>query len=136
MKLRVRFAETDQMGVAHHSAYVVWLEAARVEWMRERGLSYRELEASGVSMAVSGLEIRYRRAARFDDVLEVRCRLEALRSRYGRYRYEIVDEGGRPLALAVSEHVPTDRRGRAVRLPAAWLDALAPHVAPATEPTD
>ena len=49
MKLRVRFAETDQMGVAHHSAYVVWLEAARIEWLRARGLDYRRLEEEGVA---------------------------------------------------------------------------------------
>ncbi len=118
------------MGVAHHSAYVVWLEAARVEWMRDRGLSYRELEASGVSMAVSGLELRYRRAARFDDVLRVDCRLVSLRSRYGRYVYRLLNERDELVASGATDHVPTDRRGRAVRLPAVWLDALVPHVEP------
>lgn len=116
------------MGVAHHAAYVVWLEAARVEWMRDRGLSYRELEASGVSMAVSGLELRYRRAARFDDVLRVDCRLVALRSRYGRYAYRLLNEQDELVASGATDHVPTDRRGRAIRLPSAWLDALGPHV--------
>jgi acyl-CoA thioester hydrolase len=130
MNVRVRYAETDAMGVAHHGAYVVWLETARVEWMRERGLSYRELDDSGVAMAVAGLEVRYRAAARFDDVLHLDCRLERLRSRYGRFRYAIRHEDGRLIATAVSEHVPTDRRGRAVRLPRPWLDALAPHVEP------
>jgi acyl-CoA thioester hydrolase len=130
MTVRVRYAETDAMGVAHHGAYVVWLETARVEWMRERGLSYRDLDDSGVAMAVAGLELRYRASARFDDVLHVACRLTALRSRYGRFDYVIRNEEGRTIATAVSEHVPTDRRGRAVRLPAAWLDALAPHVEP------
>mgnify|MGYP006272178467 CR=1 FL=1 len=130
MNVRVRYAETDAMGVAHHGAYVVWLETARVEWMRERGLSYRELDDSGVAMAVAGLEVRYRAAARFDDVLHVDCRLEALRSRYGRFRYEVRHEDGRLIATAVSEHVPTDRRGRAVRLPDPWWTALARHVEP------
>lgn len=124
MTFRVRFAETDQMGVAHHSAYVVWLESARVEWMRERDLSYRELEEQGVSMAVAALEVRYRRAARFDDLIHVDCRLEALRSRYGRYRYTLKGDDDQLLATAVTEHVPTDRRGRAVRLPRPWLEAL------------
>lgn len=118
------------MGVAHHAAYVVWLEAARVEWMRERGLSYRDLEASGVSMAVAGLELRYRRAARFDDVLQVECALAEMRSRFGRFRYRVLDEQGRPVALATSDHVPTDRRGRAIRLPEPWLTALREHVRP------
>jgi len=118
------------MGVAHHAAYVVWLEAARVEWMRDRGLSYRDMEDSGVSMAVSGLELRYRRAARFDDVLRVDCRLVALRSRYGRYAYRLLNEQDELVASGATDHVPTDRRGRAIRLPSAWLDALGPHVEP------
>lgn len=130
MTFRVRFAETDQMGVAHHAAYVVWLEAARVEWMRERGLSYRELEDSGVSMAVSALTVRYRRAVRFDDPIRVDCRLTAVRSRYGRYAYRLASEEGALVATAVTEHVATDRRGKAVRLPAAWLAAFAEHVEP------
>src|SRR5690625_5733421 len=70
-RLRVRFKETDQMGVVHHSEYPVWLEVARIEWLRDRGLSYRELEDSGISLAVSELEVTYRAAARFDDLLEV-----------------------------------------------------------------
>lgn len=130
MTFRVRFAETDQMGVAHHAAYVVWLEAARVEWMRERGLSYRELEDSGVSMAVSALTVRYRRAVRFDDLLRVDCRLTAVRSRFGRYAYRLLRADGEPVATAVTEHVATDRRGKAVRLPAAWLASFAEHVEP------
>jgi acyl-CoA thioester hydrolase len=130
MTLRVRFAETDQMGVAHHAAYVVWLEAARVEWMRERGLSYRELEDDGISMAVSSLRVRYRRAVRFDDLVTVQCRLAEVRSRYGRYEYRLVGEDGAYLADATTEHVATDRRGRAVRLPGRWLDALRAEVRP------
>ena len=76
MELRVRFAETDQMGVAHHATYAVWLEAARVEWLRDLGLSYRDLDAQGVSLAVTGLDVRYRRAVRFDDRLRIDVALE------------------------------------------------------------
>lgn len=120
MKLRVRFAETDQMGVAHHSAYVVWLEAARVEWLRQRGLSYRQIEESGVSLAVSRLEVEYRGACYFDDELTLTARLESVRSRRVAYSYRI-ERGGQLLATAVTEHVPTDRTGRAITLPAEWL---------------
>lgn len=116
------------MGVAHHAAYVVWLEAARVEWMRERGLSYRELETSGISMAVAALDLRYRRAAVFDDVLTIDCSLVALRSRYGRFHYRLIGGNGERVAEATTEHVPTDRRGRAVRLPDPWLASLREHV--------
>lgn len=127
MNLRVRFAETDQMGVVHHAAYVVWLEAARVEWMRERGLSYRALEEGGLSMAVSGLEVRYRSACRFDDVVRIDCALVELRSRHATFDYRLFVED-RLVATARTTHVPTDRRGRAVRLPADWSEAFAPHL--------
>jgi acyl-CoA thioester hydrolase len=125
VRLRVRFAETDQMGIAHHSAYVVWMEAARVEWLRERGLSYRRLEEEGVSLAVSRLELGYRTAARFDDEVEIETRLVQARSRRFRFEYRLTrPEDGALLATGVSEHVPTDDQGRALRLPEEWLRPL------------
>lgn len=130
MELRVRFAETDQMGVAHHAAYAVWLEAARVEWLRDLGLSYRDLDAQGVSLAVTGLEVRYRRALRFDDRLRIEVVLEEARSRRLRFGYRIVQADDGVLAAEASTlHVPTDRSGAAVRLPAPWLEAIAGLVA-------
>ncbi|MFN2322199.1 MAG: acyl-CoA thioesterase [Trueperaceae bacterium] len=132
MELRVRFAETDQMGVAHHAAYAVWLEAARVEWLRDLGLSYRELDAQGVSLAVTGLDVRYRRAVRFDDLLRIEVVLEEARSRRLRIGYRIVRvEDGAVAAEATTVHVPTARSGAAVRLPAPWLDAISVAVVPA-----
>lgn len=123
MKLRVRFAETDQMGVAHHSAYVVWLEAARVEWLRERGLSYKQIEDGGISLAVSCLEVAYRAASYFDDELTITPRLEAVRSRRVVFNYA-VERQGQLLATATTEHVPTDRTGRATTLPPEWLGPM------------
>jgi acyl-CoA thioester hydrolase len=132
MELRVRFAETDQMRIAHHAAYVVWLEAARVEWLRRHGLRYRDLEDQGVSLAVAAVELRYRTAARFDDRLVVEVRLLELRSRRLRFAYRVErleDDGGRThLASGVTVHVPTTSAGRAARLPADWLAAIAPLV--------
>src|SRR5690554_630265 len=123
MKLRVRFAETDQMGVAHHSAYVIWLEAARVEWMRARGLSYRQIEENGLSLAVSRIDVAYRAASYFDDELTVTARLEGVRSRHVVFSYR-VERGEELLATDTTEHVPTDRTGRAVSLPQEWRDPL------------
>jgi acyl-CoA thioester hydrolase len=123
--VRVRFAETDQMGVVHHSVYPVWFEAGRVEWMRERSLSYRELEDSGISLAVARLEVSYRTPARFDDVITVASTLVSARSRQVVFEYRLTAQAGAVLvATGRSEHVPTDRSGRAVRLPSAWLDPL------------
>ena len=67
--IRVRYAETDQMGVAHHAAYVPWFEEARIEWLRAHQRSYRQLEAEGIFMPVIDMQVRYRRSLRFDDVV-------------------------------------------------------------------
>lgn len=124
-ELRVRFAETDQMGIAHHSAYVLWCEAARVEWLRERGLSYREMEDSGLSLAVAGIEIEYRAAARFDDLLVVHTRATEVKSRRVSFEYQIERPAdGVRIATARSIHVPTGRDGRATRIGERWLAPL------------
>lgn len=129
--LRVRFAETDQMGVAHHSAYVLWCEAARVEWLRERGLSYREMEDSGLSLAVASVSIAYRAAAYFDDELVVRARVTEVRSRRVAFEYDIGRKAdGAILATATTTHVPTGRDGRATRIPERWLTPLVALAAP------
>ena len=137
MELRVRFAETDQMRIAHHGAYVVWLETARVEWLRERGLRYRDLDAQGVSLPVAELRLQYRAPARFDDLLEIEVTPLEARSRRLRFGYRVMRRGedGEQVLLARAEtlHVPTDPSGRAVRLPQPWLGAVARWLAaPAT----
>ena len=129
MKLRVRFAETDQMGVAHHSSYVLWMEAARVEWLRERDISYVQMERSGVSLAVSSVNINYRAAAHFDDEVQVETKLVEGKSRRFRYVYRLTRAHDNAL-LAVGEtvHTPVDRSGRAIRHSRAWLEKLEPHL--------
>lgn len=73
VRIRVRYAETDQMGIAHHSHYLVWCEEARTAFMRESGISYRELEARGLLLAVVEASVRYRAPARYDDLLRLDC---------------------------------------------------------------
>lgn len=125
MELRVRFVETDQMGVAHHSAYVPWLEAGRVEWLRDRGLSYREMEDAGISLAVSSVAVSYRAACFFDDLLRVESTLTEVRSRRVSFSYVLTRPAdGAVIATATSQHVPTDRTGKAVRLPERWLTPM------------
>ena len=75
-RISVRYAETDAMGVAHHSSYVAWLEEARIEWLRDRGVRYRDLEEQGLFMPVTKVEIAYRRPFRFDDTLVMRTTLQ------------------------------------------------------------
>ena len=78
LEVRVRYAETDQMGVAHHASYLVWFEAGRTEFIRARGRSYAQIEADGWLLVVVEARCRYMHPARYDDVLSVRTRLAAV----------------------------------------------------------
>lgn len=125
MKLRVRFAETDQMGIAHHSSYVIWLEAARIEWLRERKISYRDIEQGGISLAVTNVTIDYVRSALFDDELTVRAQLVTAKSRLFAFDYEVKrDSDSVTLATARTTHVSVNAQGKPVRLPRQWLEPL------------
>jgi acyl-CoA thioester hydrolase len=118
--IRVRYAESDQMGFAHHSAYVVWCEEARIEWLRAHGRSYRELEEQGVLMPVVELALRYRRPSRFDDRLDLVTSAEPLGP--SRLRFTtVVRCGDEARAEAQVTVAATDRNGRPVRLPAGLI---------------
>ncbi len=77
-RFRVRYAESDQMGLAHHGAYVTWFEAARIEWLRDYHLSYRQLEIDGIMMPVVTLNVTYKKPLRFDDELVLRTTVAIL----------------------------------------------------------
>lgn len=100
--VRVNYSETDQMGVAYHARYLVWLDVARTEHLRLAGASYRDLEVAGLRLAVSEVAIRYRQPARFDDRIRIRCWVRALGSRKVEFGYAVDHaEDGRLLATAV-----------------------------------
>jgi len=121
----VRYAETDQMGVVHHAAYVPWLEQGRVDWLAGLGVSYAELERSGVFFPVVGLELAYRRALRFGDEVAVETRLAELASRRLVFAYRVFREGDAKLAATGrSLHVPQDAAGRIRRLPEVIFERL------------
>ena len=126
--LRVRFAETDQMGVAHHSSYVLWCEVARVDWLNQLGTSYKafELEA-GISLAVSGLRLDYRQGVSFDDEIRIETRLVEAKSRRIVFDYLLSHEAN-VVARAQTVHTPTSRLGQAVRMPQAYLELMAEHL--------
>lgn len=125
-RFRVRYAETDQMGIAHHAAYVVWFEAARVEWSRALGIPWADIEASGFAQAVHDVHVRYRLPSRFDQLLAMRVALVESRGPRMRFGFRLhdaaaIDEVG-PAAAAVLawgaiELVWVTREGRATRLP-------------------
>ncbi|MBI3981340.1 MAG: acyl-CoA thioesterase [Gemmatimonadetes bacterium] len=114
--MRVRYAETDQMGVAYHAHYLVWCEMARTEHMRQLGVRYRDLEEGrGLRLAVVEAHVRYRAAARYDDLLSIRCWLRDVASRQVTFGYAIDrPQDGRSIAVVQtslvalnSSHVPT-----------------------------
>lgn len=90
-KIRVRYAETDKMGVVYHANYLVWFEIGRTEYCRSRGFAYREMEeAGGVYLAVAESYCRYKQPAIYDDELIVRTHLAECRKRSLRFGYEII----------------------------------------------
>jgi acyl-CoA thioester hydrolase len=121
-RIRVRYAETDQMGVAHHAAYVIWLEEARIAWLHARGISYRDLEASGLLMPVVDLRITYRKPVRFDDELD----LETSSTSPGSTRLTFtttVRLAGVVCAEASVTVAAVDRTGQPCRMPASVISA-------------
>src|SRR4051794_9181671 len=87
--VRVNYSETDQMGVVYHARYLVWLDIARTQHLRQSGMSYRELEASGLRLAVSEVSIRYRQPARYDDEVRIRCWIREAASRRVDFGYVV-----------------------------------------------
>jgi acyl-CoA thioester hydrolase len=125
--IRVNYSETDQMGVVYHARYLVWLDIARTEHLRQSGMTYRELEASGLRLAVSEVSIRYRQPARYDDSIRIRCWIREAASRrvdFG-YAVEHADEN-RLLASASTSLIALDARMSLTRLPDRVRQALHP----------
>ncbi len=117
-ELRVRYAETDQMGVVYHANYLVWCEIGRTDFIRQFGVSYAELERRGVSLAVSEATLRYHGAARYDDRIRVETRLADVRSRAIGFDYHIANaDTGERLVSARITLVSLDRSGRPSALP-------------------
>ena len=115
--IEVRYKETDQMGVVHHSNYLVWFELARTHHCRAAGMAYRKMEDEGYWLMVTGVELKYRGGARYGDPIRVRCWLERLKSRAMSFGYR-VETGGRVLVEGRTDHVWVDREtGNHCRMP-------------------
>jgi acyl-CoA thioester hydrolase len=117
--VRVRYAETDQMGVVHHANYLVWFEVGRVELMRALGIEYKRMEADDdCHIMVADAHCRYHHSARYDEVLRVRTRIAESRNRIIKFAYEVFrDTDGQLLATGETTHVICGGNGRPKRLP-------------------
>jgi acyl-CoA thioester hydrolase len=101
-RVRVRYAETDQMGVVYHGNYAQYFEMGRVEWLRNLGVSYRSMEESGIMLPVVSLTMNYKKPARYDDLLTVRTIFKEQTSVKIEFDYEILNEAGELLTTGNS----------------------------------
>ena len=118
-ELRVRYAETDAMGVVYYANYLVWFELGRTEWIRAHGVSYRALEEQGVLLPVTHASCDYRQSARYDDLIRIETTVARLTRASVAFSYRIIRAAPAPellLAEGRSEHVFLSREGRIVRL--------------------
>jgi acyl-CoA thioester hydrolase len=117
-EIRVRYAETDQMGVAYYANYLVWFEVGRSEFCRERGFCYADLEASGYRLVVTDVNCRYRNAARYDEAITVRTWLKGMNRRMITFGYRILrKEKEEVIAEGETRHLSLDLSGKPKSLP-------------------
>ena len=130
--VRVRYAETDRMGVVYHANYLVWFEIGRTEYCRARGFSYREMEENSDSfLVVAESYCRYKAPAYYDDDLIVRTHVTEMRRRSVRFGYEILRAStAQIIAEGETGHVVTDRSNRVISMPEAYRAALCARPAP------
>lgn len=125
ISFRIRYSETDQMGVVYHGNYAQYLELARVEWLRLLGISYKSMEEGGIMLPVISLSINYLKPALYDDLITVKVVLNKKPAVRIEFDYEIVNEAGELLATAKTVLVFMDmKRKRPTKCPQILLDKL------------
>ena len=117
-RLRVRYADTDQMGVVYYANYLVWFEVGRTEWLRHTGWSYREMEEDGVALPVIEAHCAYRQPLRYDDEVEIATRAVLVTPVRIRFDYDVTRAAdGIPSASGHTVHAAIDAAGKPCRLP-------------------
>lgn len=131
-RVRVRYAETDKMGVVYHANYLIWFEVGRVEFLRRLGFTYKDMEASdGCFIAVVDARCRYKSPARYDDAILVRTRLRNVRESLIQFGYEVIRESdGTLLAEGETTHIVTNAQLTRSALPLKYLEAFQAAVEP------
>ncbi len=131
-EISVRYGETDKMGVAHHTSYLLWFEIGRTGLLRESGRSYRELEESGFLLPVLECNVNFRVGAEYDDLVRIETAVARIRSRTVTFTYHAV-RGDLVLATGWTRHLCVDTDNQYRRIPADILEALAAYVVPPGE---
>jgi acyl-CoA thioester hydrolase len=123
--VRVRYAETDKMGVVYYANYFVWFEVGRTDWLRDTGSNYRALEEDGIQLPVIEAHCEYRQGARYDDEIDIRTRAHKLSPVRIQFDYQIVRRAdSMVLATGHTVHAAIDRQGRPTRMPDRVKDLL------------
>jgi len=124
-RFRVRFAETDKMGVVYYANYFIWMEVGRTDYCKSVGFSYRDMERDDANMAVADASCRYIAPARYDDEILVRTTIERLNRRLVTFAYSILNsETGDLLAEGKTIHITIDKQGRKGSIPEKYLALL------------
>jgi len=124
--IRVRYAETDQMGVAYYSNYLIWFEVGRTELCRNKGFRYKDLEELGYRLVVTEVYCKYRNSARYDEIVTVRTHLKEINKRRITFGYQILrKEGEELIAEGETCHICVDSNGKTKSLPEKFLSCLA-----------
>ncbi len=125
-EVRVRYAETDQMGVAYYANYLVWFEVGRTEFCRHRGFCYADLEKKGYKLVVTDVQCRYRNSARYDETLTIRTRLKEINKRMITFGYQILRKGKEEvIAEGETRHLSLGPDHKPRTLPGEFLACLA-----------
>jgi acyl-CoA thioester hydrolase len=125
IQFRVRYGETDQMGIVYHGNYAQYFEMGRTEWLRKMGFSYKQMEADGIMLPVISLSINYKKSARYDDLITVKTKLAKRPTAKIEFDYEIVNENNEILTTGNSVLVFMDiHKNRPTRCPDYILDQL------------
>jgi acyl-CoA thioester hydrolase len=128
---RVNYSETDQMGFAYHANYLIWMDMARTEHLRERGMSYKEMEEQGTYLTVTDVRIRYRKSARYDDMIRVRCWVRDVASRRVIFGYAVERaETNELLATAETSLIALNPQQSLSRIPEHVCELLEPTADP------
>ena len=117
--VRVRYAETDKMGIVYYAHYLVWFEVGRTDWLRQSGSTYRTMEDDGLALPVIEAHCEYKTGAKYDDELEIRTTARLMSPVRLAFDYTIIRQtDGQPVASGHTVHASVDRNGRPTRLPA------------------
>jgi acyl-CoA thioester hydrolase len=125
IQIRVRYGETDQMGIVYHGNYALYLEMGRIEWLRKLGISYKKMEENGIMLPVVSMGLNYKKSAGYDDVINVKTQLKKTPSAKIEFQYEITNEKGEILVVAETTLVFLNKEtNKPIRAPKYILDAL------------